>query len=102
MIAVGGDDLVARLVRVDETGRDRFLTDVEVEIAADLAGAETPLAGFLEKSDLHHLAVVLALGFRLPAQKRRYATSVRIGRRSRSPLPCRVLRGRHWWLLPGV
>ena len=74
VIAVGGDDLVARLVGVDQAGGDGLLSDIEVEVSADLALAESPLTRLLEETNLHHLAVILALRFRLTAQKRRYAT----------------------------
>ena len=44
VVAVGGDDLVAFLEGVEKAGGDRFLPDVEVEVAADLALPETALA----------------------------------------------------------
>lgn len=100
MVAIGGDDLVAGLVCIQQSDRHGLLTNVEVKIPTNLAGPESALAGFFEETDQDHLAVILALCFRLTAQKRRYATSVRISRRTASPLPCRVLRGRHSSSLP--
>ena len=58
VVAVGGDDPVTLAVGVEEPGRDRFLADVDVKVAADLAGAESALAGLLEEADPHHIAVV--------------------------------------------
>ena len=43
VVAVGGDDAVTFAVLVEEAGGDRFLAAVEVEVAADLAGAEAAL-----------------------------------------------------------
>src|SRR5918911_1171493 len=57
MIAVGGDDRIALPVGVEEAGRDGLLTDVDVEVAPDLALPKTPLGGFLEDPDQDHLLV---------------------------------------------
>jgi hypothetical protein len=59
VIAVGGDDAITFLEGIDEPGRDRFLTGVDVKVATNLTLAETTTGGILEEPDLDHLPVEL-------------------------------------------
>src|SRR5215212_2648820 len=77
VISVGCDDLVALFAGVEEAGGDRFLTNVDVEVAPDLALPETPLGGLLEDPDEDHLPVqvqeVIAVGGYRPLAASLYA-----------------------------
>ena len=57
MVAVGRQGLVARLVGVQDAQRDRFLADVKMQVAADFAGAERPVALLFEVADVQHLLI---------------------------------------------
>jgi hypothetical protein len=58
MIAVAGDDLVARLLDRLHADRDRFLADVKVAEAADQAHAVELAGPLLEAPDQQHVAIV--------------------------------------------
>ncbi len=82
VVAVGSDDLVALLVGLQKAGGDGFLTDVDVEIASDLALPETPLARFFEGPYDNHLFVqvheTLRAGRYRPALASLYAPVLRV------------------------
>src|SRR6185437_14631735 len=60
-----GDDPVPLPESAQETRGHRLLAGVEVQIAADLALAEGPLAGCLESAHEHHPAVELHQALRV-------------------------------------
>jgi hypothetical protein len=59
VVPVAGDDPVPTPESAQEARGHRLLAGVEVQVAADLALAEGPLAGFLEGAHEHHPAVEL-------------------------------------------
>jgi hypothetical protein len=61
MIAVSGDDLIARLDRHLHADDDRLLTDVEVAKTADQSHAVELPRLFLEPADEKHLAIGMKL-----------------------------------------
>ena len=56
VFAVGRDDRIVGVQRVDDAGRDGFLADIEVQEAADLLQPVELRAGLLETADAQHLA----------------------------------------------
>ena len=57
VVAIAGDDLVARLLDRLHADRDGFLADVEVAEAADQAHAVELARPLLEPADEQHLAI---------------------------------------------
>jgi hypothetical protein len=55
MLAVGGDDGIFRLQRLHRANGDRFLADVEMNEAADLARGVKFDAFFFEAANAQHL-----------------------------------------------
>jgi len=63
VIAIGGDGVVVLAEQGLRADDDRFLADVEMEEAADLAGVVGEEARLLELADARHLPVEVDLGF---------------------------------------
>ena len=59
MVAISGDDPVARLARRDQPGADGLLPDVQVHEAADLASLVQFRPAFLHPADEYHLGIHL-------------------------------------------
>jgi hypothetical protein len=97
VVAIGGDDLVALTVRGEESNRGRFLPNVDVEVAAELALTEAALTRFLEEANEHHLTIKVNQFFGCHSRKfyvsrHRWGGTVGSGR---SPLFPLTLRRRH-------
>src|SRR5690606_27499660 len=95
VVTVGGDDVVALLIRLEEASGYRFLAAVDVHVAANLALAETTLRGILEEPDLDHLPVEVKEGIRAEPGVGRGVLAA-LGRRRRCATPFSLaLGGRH-------
>ena len=57
VIAIVSDEVILLLHGLDETNRDRFLSDVEVQKAADLAVGVLLSSALLKPANQYHLPV---------------------------------------------
>ena len=57
MVAVGRQRLVACLIIAENAQRDRFLPDIQMQVAAHFVGPERAVALFFKVADIQHLLV---------------------------------------------